>query len=57
MQKYFITCLLSDNKITTYTDDITEIKKKFKTIKFIITEDNFKKIKNNLSGNYKNYYI
>ena len=24
MQKFFITCLLSDNKITTYTDGVTE---------------------------------
>ena len=37
LQKYFITCLLSDNKITTYTDGVIELKKKFETIKFIIT--------------------
>ena len=52
MQKFFITFLLSDNKITSYTNGVTEFKKKFETIKFIITEDNFKNIKNSLSGNY-----
>ena len=57
MQKYFITCLFLNNKATTYTDCAAEFNKKFEHIKFILSEDIIKKIKNSISGNYKNYTI
>ena len=43
MQKYFITCLLSDNKITTYTDDITELKKNLKQLNLLLPKIILKK--------------
>ena len=56
-QKYYITCLFLDNKVSSYTECLVEFNKKFEHIKFILSEDNIKKIKNSISGNYKNYTI
>lgn len=44
-QKFYVKCLVLDNKITNYTDAIINFNKNFKDIKFLLSKDNINYIK------------
>lgn len=56
-QKFYIKCLVLDNKITNYTDAIFNFKKDFKDINFLLTKDDVNYIKNANTENTNNLTI
>lgn len=54
MQKYFIQCLIENNKVINYTDSKYQFNKRFPNIEYLISEENFKKIKTKILGSVKN---
>ena len=56
-QRYFIKCLISDNKNFDYIKTKDTFENKFKDINFIINDDYFRKIKNTIVGVVNNKII
>ena len=55
--RYFVQCLFIDNKANTYIDCNDQFKSKFNNIKFLLTEENTRKIKSNIIVSTKNLDI
>ena len=52
-QKYYVKCLLIDNKANTFLECADKFKTRFNDIKFILNKENISKIKTSIHGNTK----
>ena len=52
-QKYYVKCLLIDNKANTFLECADKFKTRFSDIKFILNKENISKIKTSIHGNTK----
>lgn len=57
MQKYFIQCLIENNKVINFIDSKYQFNKRFPNKEYLISEETFKKLKSKILGNVKNISI